>query len=40
MTKSDAVEIIIEVSDMLADNSDYESYIKPRLEELMNFVKE
>ena len=26
MTKSDAVEIIIEVSDMLADNLDYESY--------------
>tara|TARA_R100001443_G_scaffold100250_1_gene107575 strand:- start:64 stop:186 length:123 start_codon:yes stop_codon:yes gene_type:complete len=40
MTKSDAVEIIIEVSDMLADNSDYESYIKPRLDELLNYVKD
>jgi len=40
MTKSDAVEIIIEVSDMLTDNSDYESYIKPRLDELFKYVNQ
>jgi len=33
-------EIVFEISQRLADESDYENYLKPKLQKLMNFCHE
>tara|TARA_R100001198_G_C5190821_1_gene183562 strand:- start:418 stop:585 length:168 start_codon:yes stop_codon:yes gene_type:complete len=38
--KAEAIKIINEVSNLLADNSDYEDYLKPKLEKLLKFVNQ
>ena len=35
--KAEAIKIINEVSNLLADNSDYEDYLKPKLEKLLKW---
>ena len=38
--KAEAIKIINEVSNLLADNSDYEDYLKPKLEKLLKYVNQ
>tara|TARA_R100000656_G_C3934747_1_gene125588 strand:+ start:223 stop:351 length:129 start_codon:yes stop_codon:yes gene_type:complete len=38
MSKAEAIKIITEVTALLADHSDYEDYLKPKLEKLLKFV--
>ena len=38
MTKPEAIKIVNEVSSLLADNSDYDNYLKPKLEKLLKFI--
>ena len=36
--KAEAIKTVNEVSNLLADNSDYESELKPKLERLLEFI--
>ena len=36
--KAVAIKTVNEVSNLLADNSDYESELKPKLEKLLKFI--
>ena len=37
--KEDCINIIIEVSELLADESDYETNIKPKLQKVLDFLE-
>jgi CHASE3 domain sensor protein len=38
--RAEAIKIINEISALLADNPDYEDYLKPKLEKLLKFVNQ
>tara|TARA_R100001463_G_scaffold14481_1_gene38040 strand:+ start:285 stop:407 length:123 start_codon:yes stop_codon:yes gene_type:complete len=40
MNKAKAIKIINEISSLLADNPDYEDYLKPQLEKLLKYVNQ
>ena len=34
------IDFVVELSERLADESDYDDYLKPKLEQLINIVEE
>ncbi len=40
MSKAEAIKIINEVSSLLADNPEYDDYLKQKLEKLLKFVNQ
>jgi len=40
MTKEECLDIIIEASGLLADDTDYETNVKPKLLKVIKFLKE
>ena len=38
MTKEKAIQIIIDISYLLADESDYEENIMPKLQQVINYI--
>jgi len=39
-TNSESVDFVVELSERLADESDYDDYLKPKLEKLIQEIKE
>ena len=38
MNKEEAIKIIIDISHLLADESDYEENIMPKLQQVINYI--
>ena len=38
--RAEAIKIVNEISALLADNPDYEDYLKPKLEKLLKYINQ